>query len=106
MSLPQRADDEESNQEKLTEEPQVTSVNGRESNVRVAVCAESMSQSASLEGGDPQPTDNHRHLQQREPVTSTQEFVKVITYFGLVFDTNRYTIDLSKLLTIFLIFLS
>lgn len=49
----------------------MTSVyNGRES-VSLAVCAESVSQSTSLEGDDPQPTDNHRHLQQREPVTST-----------------------------------
>lgn len=68
--LPQRADDEQSNQEKQREEPQVTSVNGRESNVRDAVCAESVSQSTSLESGDPQPvtfeTDN-----QKAPVQST-----------------------------------
>lgn len=45
----------------------MTSVNGRESNFSLAVCAESVSQSTSLEDGDPQPTDNHR---QREPVTN------------------------------------
>ncbi|XP_067041713.1 uncharacterized protein [Acropora muricata] len=63
--------DEESNQESQTEEPQVTSDNGRESNGCVAViCAESSSQSFSL-GGDPQPqpvaTDTYtcRHRFQR-----------------------------------------
>ena len=69
--------DAESNQESQTEEPQVTSVNGRESNACVTViCAESSSQSFSL-GGDPQPqpvdtdtyTGTHRFLR-RVPETS------------------------------------
>lgn len=83
-SLPQRADDEESNQEKQTEEPQLTSVNGRENNVSVLVCAESVSQSTSLEGGDPQPTDNHRHLQQREPVTNVCQHCVQTPYQGFL----------------------
>ena len=53
----------------------MASVSEQESNVRVAVCAESVSQSTSLEGGDPRPqlfeTDNRYQLQERTPVTST-----------------------------------
>ena len=75
-SQPPKACDNE-NQEKQTEEPQVVSMNRRESNGRVAVmCAESSSQSSSLEGGDPQPqavdtySCNRHHINQRAPVTS------------------------------------
>lgn len=86
--LPQRADDEQSNQEKQREEPQVTSVNGRESNVRDAVCAESVSQSTSLESGDPQPvtfeTDNHRQLQQRAPVLNICPHSEQTPYEGFL----------------------
>ena len=104
--------DEESNQESQTEEPQVTSDNGRESNGCVAViCAESSSQSFSL-GGDPQPqpvaTDTYtcRHrFQRRVAETSKYLYEEVIAYLGLVFVTNT-TSDLSELLPIFHIFLS
>lgn len=104
--------DAESNQESQTEEPQVTYVNGRESNACVAViCDESSSQSVSL-GRDPQPqpvaTDTYtcRHrFQRRVPETSKYLYEEVIAYFGLVFVTNT-TSDLSELLPIFHIFLS
>ena len=75
-SRPTKADDND-NQEKQTEEPQVVSINGREINDRPAVmCAESSSQTTSLEGGDPQPlvvdayTCNRHDIHQKSPVTS------------------------------------
>ncbi|XP_074621510.1 uncharacterized protein LOC141880011 isoform X2 [Acropora palmata] len=103
----------DSNQESQTEEPQVTSVNRRESNACVAViCDESSSQSFSL-GGDPQTqpvatdtfTCRHR-FQRRVPETNICQHSVQTPYPGfsvLVFVFVKWISERIEVFKVFMI---